>query len=94
MTYNEIWAEFTKLTPAEQGRFMDSAKQLVKWTNASLRAGAKVSFTHSKTGQTIKGVFVRMKQKYAEVEATQDRYGPVDRPVRWSVPPDMLRVEQ
>ena len=93
MTYNEIWEAFTKLPPNDQARFMDAAKQTVKWNNINLRTGAKVAFRHSKTGATITGVFVRMKQKYAEVQADVDKNGlKTSYPLRWSVPPEMLRL--
>jgi hypothetical protein len=94
MTYNEIYNEFLKLTPAEQGRFVDEARQRVKRTNTNLLSGAKVSFRSSKSGVMIQGTFIRMKHKYAEVESKQDKYGiPTQYALRWSVPPEMLRVE-
>lgn len=94
MTYNEIWEAYSKLEPNDQARFMDAARQLVKWNNVNLRAGAKVSFRNSKTGAIISGIFIRMKQKYAEVETNLDKNG-LPMPygtARWSVPPEMLRM--
>jgi len=95
MTYNELYAGFQTLTSVEQGRFIDEAKRAMKWTMMNnLRTGAKVQFTNSKSGVVISGIFIRMKQKYAEVESTQGKGGfDVGQKVRWSVPPDMLRFE-
>ena len=93
MTRNEIWAEFIKLPLNEQQLFVDSARNLIKMNNTSLRAGAKVCFRNSKTGATISGIFIRMKQKYAEVECSMDKHGlPTPYPMKWSVPPEMLRT--
>lgn len=93
MTYNEIWDAFTKMSINDQQRFIDSAKNLVRMQNTSLRAGARVCFKHTKTGAMIDGVFVRMRQKYAEVETTKDKYGiDMGRVVKWTVPPEMLRM--
>lgn len=95
MTYNEILAAARSLSLNEQGRLMDDLRREVKFNNMNLRAGAKVCFTNSKTGAIIQGVFVRMKQKYAEVHSQQNKHG-LDSmiTVRWSVPPEMLRMVQ
>lgn len=91
-TFEEVFEQFKHLSPADQGRLMDAARQHVRWNNANLRAGAQVCFRHSKTGATIEGTFVRMKQKYAEVESLQDKHGlRRERPGIWNVPPEMLR---
>lgn len=94
MTYDEIWNEFKNLSPEQRGKFLDAARNLQKFNNSYLRAGTKVSFT-TRHGVRITGIYVRMKQKYAEVESNFDRYGrDVGQIVRWSVTPESLRLEQ
>jgi hypothetical protein len=92
MKFDEVLAGFKTLNAPDRQRLIDAAKQFNKTTNYfNLRAGAKVQFKVGKTGAYINGVFVRMKTKYAEVEAYQDKYGrQVEHKVRWSVPMESL----
>jgi len=91
MTFNEVFAGFKTLNSADQQRVLDEGRRLKRFTNSSLRYGAKVQFKHSKTGAIIEGTFIKMKTKYAEVMSPQDKYGlPHSNAMRWSVPPEML----
>ena len=91
MNFDEVFDGFKTLNAQDRQRLIDAAKQFNKVSNWNLRAGAAVQFKVSKTGAYINGIFVRMKTKYAEVEAQQDKYGrQVGHTVRWSVPPESL----
>ena len=92
-TYEDAWQQFRQLSPADQGRFLDAARQMVRLNAANLTSGAKVEFTNTKTGAKIRGEFIRMKTKNAEVRSTQDAQGrDLGRPVFWNVPPEHLRL--
>jgi len=91
MKFDEVFEGFKTLNAQDRQRLIDAARQFNKISNWDLRAGAKVQFKVSKTGAYINGIFVRMKTKYAEVEAHQDKYGrQTERVMRWSVPPENL----
>lgn len=90
MTYNEVWQQFVKLTPAEQRRFVEAAGQLLRFNNQQLLIGSKVQF---KTGQNafIPGTVIRKKQKNMEVLSLFNRAGlKAGSPVRWTVSPELL----
>jgi hypothetical protein len=91
MKFDEVLAGFKTLNAQDRQRLIDAARQFNKISNWNLCAGAKVQFKVTKTGAYINGIFVRMKTKYAEVEANQDKYGrQTERVVRWSVPMESL----
>lgn len=90
MKFNEVFEGFKTLTPAEQRRLIESASQIMRFNNASLRSGAKVQFK-TQHGVFIAGTFVRMKQKNAEVLSLFDRSGlKRGSAVRWNVSPELL----
>ena len=90
MNFNEVFEAFKTLTPAEQRRLIESGSQLLKFNNASLRAGAKVQFK-TQHGVFIAGTMVRMKRKNAEVLSKFDRNGmKLNSAVRWNVSPELL----
>lgn len=91
MTFDEVFEGFKTLAPAEQNRLVDAARQFLRLSNSCLTPGARVRFRYARTGATIEGTFVRMKQKYAEIASNFDRYG-VRHPtaLRWNVPPEQL----
>lgn len=90
MTYNETWESFTKLSPADQSRFVEAAQQLARFNNQHLLVGAKVQFK-TQRGVVIPGMVIRRKQKNMEVLSKFNRSGlKMGVPVRWTVAPELL----
>ena len=90
MTYNEVFQAFSKLTPAEKSRFIEAARQQVRFDNTNLLAGAKVQFK-TQHGVFIAGTLVRMKRKNAEILSKFNRDGlKPGAVVRWNVAPELL----
>ena len=90
MTYSETWESFTKLSAADQHRFVEAAQQLAKFSNQHLNIGAKVQFK-TKHGVFIAGMVTRRKQKNMEVLSLFNRDGlKPGMPVRWTVAPELL----
>lgn len=92
MTTEELLAEFRKLTKEQRLDFLNRARNMNEMLGLTgLRLGVKVHFVHSKTGATISGEFLRMKQKYAEIKSDQDKFGrKMAVPMTWNVPPHVL----
>lgn len=87
MNVEELVGEFRKLTPEDRAIFMVRAKRVQDNAGASLRPGAPVRFK-TRHGYEVEGVFVRMKQKYAEVHSNFDAWGRRGTNVlTWTVPP-------
>lgn len=78
---------FGSWTDAELRSMIDAVKfnrsQLSKSVKRSLSVGDSVSFTSSKTGQTVTGIVVKIAIKYVTVKTHQGL---------WRVPANMLSV--
>jgi hypothetical protein len=91
LTYNEVFQEFSKLAPVDQHRFIDAARQQVKFDNSfGLMAGSKVQFK-TQHGVHIAGTVTRVMRKNVEVLSKFNRDGlKPGVSVRWKVNPELL----
>lgn len=78
---------FGDLSNVELNSVIDAVKwrraQMAKQVRFTLRAGAEVRFTSTKTGATVQGKITKVAQKYATVSTMQGL---------WKVPMNMLEA--
>ena len=90
MTKDQLVTGFKMLSSRERREFIDMIQNLQGNMNANLPPGTKVKFKN-RDGVYIEGLFVRMRQRYAEIKSDQGKHGE-PRPTVWTVSPSMLEV--